>query len=109
MPIADQPLLLDLGEAGPTVWLESVPAIVRESGSAMTPSTHSQRVDRITTKAISEVVKSVSRALREELKSEDPDRVSLGFALSVDTGGRVLIGAQGTVRVQIEWRKDADK
>jgi hypothetical protein len=105
MAIADQPLLLDLGEGGPTVWLEAVPAIVREAGSAMTPSTHSQRIDKISTKVIADVVKSVSRTLRADLASEDPDRVGLSFALSVDTSGRVLIGATGTVRVHIEWRR----
>jgi hypothetical protein len=106
MAIADQPLILDLGEGGPTVWLEAVPAIVRESGSTLTPSMHSQRVEKISTRAISEVVNGVARRLREELRAEDPDRVSLSFALSVDTGGRVVIGAQGTVRVNLEWRKD---
>lgn len=110
MAIVDQPLLLDLGEGGPTVWLEAVPAIVRETaGSGMTPSMHSQRVDKISTKAIAAVVKTVSRTLREELAAEDPDRVSLSFGISVDTSGRMLIGAQGTVRVQIEWRKDSSK
>jgi hypothetical protein len=107
MAIADQPLLLDLGDDGPTVWLEAVPAIVRETGSAMTPSTHSQRVEKISTKAVTEVVKSVARQLREELADEDPDKISLGFALSVDTSGRVLIGASGTIRVQLEWRKSS--
>jgi hypothetical protein len=107
MAIADQPLLLDLGEDGPTVWLEAVPAIVRETSSAMTPSTRGQRVEQISTKVISDVVKSVARKLREDLADEDPNKISLGFALSVDTSGRVLIGASGTVRVQIEWRKGA--
>lgn len=105
MAIADKPLQLDLGDDGPTVWLEAVPAIVRETSSAMTPSTHSQRVDKISTEVLSSVVKGVARKLREDLADEDPDRVSLAFALSVDTSGRVLIGASGTVRVQLEWRK----
>ena len=107
MPIADQPLILDLGEDGPKVWFEAVPAIVRESSSDMTPSTHSQRVDSISTEVLTGVVKGVARKLREELADEDPDKVSLGFALSVDTSGRVLIGASGTVRVQLEWRKSS--
>ena len=38
---------------------------------------------------------------------EEPDKISLGFALSVDTNGRVLIGAAGTIRVQLEWRKNS--
>jgi hypothetical protein len=107
MAIADQPLLLDLGDDGPTVWLEAVPAIVRETGSAMTPSTHSQRVDKVSTEVVTGVVKSVARKLREDLADEDPDKVSLAFALSVDTSGRVLIGASGTIRVQLEWRKSS--
>lgn len=105
MAIADQPLLLDLGENGPIVWLEAVPAIVRESGSAMTPSKHSQRIEKISTQVISDVVKGVARKLRDDLADEEPDKINLSFAISVDTSGRVLIGASGTVRVQIEWRK----
>lgn len=107
MAIADQPLLLDLGENGPTVWLEAVPAIVRESGAAMTPSKHSQRVESISTKVISDVVKGVARKLRDELADDEPEKINLSFAISVDTSGRVLIGASGTVRVQIEWRKSS--
>lgn len=105
MAIADQPLLLDLGEDGPTVWLEAVPAIVRETGSAMTPSSQGQRIDKISTQALSDAIKVVARKLHKDLATEGPDRISLGFALSVDTSGRVLIGAQGTVRVSLEWRK----
>jgi hypothetical protein len=105
MAIADQPLLLDLGDDGPTVWLEAVPAIVRESGSAMTPSKHAQRIESVTTRVISDVVKSVARKLRDDLADDEPEKINLSFAISVDTSGRVLIGASGTVRVQIEWRK----
>ncbi len=109
MPIADEPLVLDLGEQGPKVWLEAMPAIVRETGSSMTPSTHSQRVQTIPTAAISEVVKAVAKQLRDELHDAELDKVSLGFALSVDTSGRVLIGASGTFRVGLEWRKPSDE
>jgi hypothetical protein len=105
MALADQPLLLDLGEDGPTVWLEAVPAIVRETSSAMTPSTRSQRIEKISTQVISDVVKGVARKLREDLADDDPNKISLSFALSVDASGRVLIGSTGTVRVSIEWRK----
>jgi hypothetical protein len=105
MPIADEPLVLDLGEQGPKVWLEAMPAIVRETGSAMTPSKHGQRVARVSTEAISDVVKAVAKQLRNELQDAELDKVNLGFALSVDTSGRVLIGASGTFRVQLEWRK----
>jgi hypothetical protein len=108
MAIADHPLLLDLGEDGPTVWLEAVPAIVREAGSAMTPFKHSQRVDKISTQVISDAVKGIARKLRDDLAGENPDKISLAFALSVDVSGNVLIGASGTVRVQIEWRKDSN-
>ena len=108
MAIADKPLLLDLGEDGPTVYLEAVPAIVRETSSAMTPSTRSQAVEQISTKVISDVVKGIARKLRDDLADEDPNKISLGFALSVDTSGRVLIGASGTVRVSIEWRKGSN-
>jgi hypothetical protein len=105
MALADQPLLLDLGEDGPTVWLEAVPAIVRETSSAMTPSTRSQRIEKISTTVISDVVKGIARKLREDLAEDDPNKISLSFALSVDASGRVLIGSNGTVRVSIEWRK----
>ncbi len=108
MPIADEPLVLDLGEQGPKVWLEAVPAIVRETGSAMTPSTHSQRIDEVTTATVSDVVKSIAERLREDLSDAQLDKVSLGFALSVDTSGRVLVGASGTFRVQLEWRRPSD-
>jgi hypothetical protein len=108
MAIADQPLQLDLGEDGPTVWLEAVPSIVRETSSAMTPSTQGQRVHKITTKAMAEAIKGVARSLHKDLAADGPDRISLGFAISVDTSGRVLIGAQGTVKVQLEWRKDSE-
>ena len=109
MPIADEPLVLDLGEQGPKVWLEAMPAIVRESGSAMTPSTHGQRVSSVATSAISDVVKAVAKQLRDNMQDAELDKVSLGFALSVDRNGRVLIGASGTFRVQLEWRKpDSD-
>jgi hypothetical protein len=109
MPIADEPLVLDLGEQGPKVWLEAMPAIVRETGSAtMTPSSHGQRVRQVPTAVISDVVKAVAKQLQTDLQSSDLDKVSLGFALSVDTSGRVLIGASGTFRVQLEWRKGAD-
>jgi cytochrome oxidase Cu insertion factor (SCO1/SenC/PrrC family) len=105
MPIADEPLVLDLGDQGPKVWLEAMPAIVRETGSAMTPSTHSQRVKTIGTAAISDTVKAVAKQLGQEFQQAELDKVSLGFSLSVDTSGRVLIGASGTFRVQLEWRK----
>jgi hypothetical protein len=108
MPIADEPLVLDLGEQGPKVWLEAMPAIVRETGSAMTPSNHGQRVRQVPTAVISDVVKAVAKQLQSDLESSDLDKVSLGFALSVDTSGRVLIGASGTFRVQLEWRKPGD-
>jgi len=109
MPIADEPLMLDLGDAGPKVWLEAMPAIVRESRSDMTPSSHGQRVATIATSTISDVVKAVASQLRDELEDADPDKIGFGFALSVDTSGRVLIGASGTFRVQLEWRrKDSD-
>ncbi|PRQ07614.1 hypothetical protein [Enhygromyxa salina] len=108
MPIADEPLVLDLGDQGPKVWLEAMPAIVRETGSAMTPSTHSQRVATVGTAAISDVVKAVAKQLEAELQQANLDKVNLGFSLSVDTSGRVLIGASGTFRVQLEWRKSED-
>lgn len=105
MPIADEPLVLDLGEQAPKVWLEAMPPIVRETGSAMTPSRHGQRVRQVSTAAISDVIKAVAKQLQAELGSSELDKVNLGFALSVDTSGRVLIGASGTFRVQLEWRK----
>jgi hypothetical protein len=108
MPLADEPLVLDLGDQGPKVWLEAMPAIVRETGSAMTPSTQGQRVAKIATTTISDVVKAVAKQLRDELHDAEPDKINLAFALSVDTSGRVLIGASGTFRVQIEWRKHGD-
>jgi hypothetical protein len=109
MPIADEPLVLDLGEQAPKVWLEAMPAIVRETGSALGTSSHGQRVKQVPTAVISDVIKAVSKQLREDLKGTELEKVSLGFALSVDTTGRVLIGASGTFRVQLEWRKpDAD-
>jgi hypothetical protein len=105
MPIADEPLVLDLGDQGPKVWLEAMPAIVRETGSAMTPSTHSQRVATVGTAAISDVVTAVAQQLQSELQRADLDKVNLGFSLSVDTSGRVLIGSTGTFRIQLEWRR----
>jgi hypothetical protein len=105
MPIADEPLVLDLGDDGPKVWLEAMPAIVRETGSSMTPSSQGQRVAKVDTAVISAVVKAVAKQLREELQGADADKVGLGFALSVDTSGRVLIGASGTFRVQLELRR----
>ena len=105
MPIADEPLVLDLGERGPKVWLEAMPAIVRETSSAMTPSSHGQRIRAVPTSTISDVVKAVAEQLRAELETAELDKVSLGFSLSVDTHGRALIGASGTFRVQLEWRK----
>lgn len=108
MPIADEPLVLDLGEQAPKVWLEAMPAIVRETGSALGTSSQGQRVKQVPTAAISDVVKAVAKQLKDELQASDLDKVSLGFALSVDTSGRVLIGASGTFRVQLEWRKAED-
>ena len=108
MPIADEPLVLDLGEQAPKVWLEAMPAIVRETGSALGTSGHGQRVKQVPTSAISDVIKAVAKQLKEDLHSSDLEKVSLGFALSVDTSGRVLIGASGTFRVQLEWRKPED-
>ncbi len=108
MPIADEPLVLDLGQDGPKVWMEAVPPIMREHGSAMTPSVHGRRVDGISTTQLGEAIKAVAKRLREELHDTDPEEVSLGFGLSVDTSGRILIGATGTLRVQIRWgRPDA--
>jgi hypothetical protein len=108
MPIADEPLVLDLGEQAPKVWLEAMPAIVRETGSSMTPSSHGTRIRQVPTAVISDVVKAVAKRLQDDLQNTDLDKVSLGFALSVDTSGRVLIGASGTFRVQLEWRKADD-
>jgi hypothetical protein len=109
MPVVDEPLVLELGPDTPRIWLEAVPAIVRETNSAaMTPSSHGQRVGSISAKALGEAVRGVALAVQKELGSTGAEKLSLGFGLSIDTNGRALIGATGTFRVQLEWSKPKD-
>lgn len=106
MPVVDEPMVLELGPDAPRVWIEAMPAIVRETHSgAMTPSNHGQRVRSITASTLGDAVKAVALALQSELSGTGAEKLSLGFGLSIDTSGRALIGASGTVRVQLEWSK----
>jgi len=110
MPVVDEPMVLDLGPDAPRVWIEAMPAIVRETHSgAMTPSSHGQRVSSITAKTLGDAVKAVALALQGELSGTGAEKLSLGFGLSIDTSGRALIGASGTIRVQLEWSKPKPK
>jgi hypothetical protein len=106
MPVVDEPMVLELGPDAPRVWIEAMPAIVRETKSgAMTPSSHGQRVASITAKTLGDAVKAVALGLHKELSGTGAEKLSLGFGMSVDTSGRALIGATGTFRVQLEWSK----
>lgn len=110
MPVVDEPLVLELGPDTPRVWLETMPAIVRETNSgAMTPSSRAQKVDSVTAKTLGDAVRAVALALQKELSSTGAEKLSLGFGLSIDTSGRALIGASGTLRVQLEWSKPKPK
>ncbi len=106
MSVVDAPMVLELGPDAPRVWIEAMPAIVRETNSAaMTPSSHAQRIGSITTAMLGDAIKAVALGLQTELSGTGAEKLSLGFGLSIDTSGRVLIGASGTLRVQLEWSK----